>query len=198
YSSTAPGTQQGELRVLYSEGGSEGSSEGNREGSLGGSQGGHQKGKRVGIPLNIKVSSGGTDNALDKKAIVYSFSTLPEDKIPGAMCFNTMAQAIKHNPKLERDPWKEYYYLYVDKNDGTVLVRSMCDVQNYVSNPQNWLQIAWKREKALETHVNPDLAECYDRIRGTLADSLLKLFAGSHELLSEEELQAWKMKYMCK
>lgn len=141
------------------------------------------------IPINIKVSCGGTDNALDKKAIVYSFTILEEDQIPGAMSFNGMCQLVKEYRKRERDTAKEYYYLYIDKNDGTVVLRSICDIQNMVSNPLNWMQIAWKKEKSIqETLIDPDLDICYERVRKTLAASLMKLIENSDGLLCGDDL----------
>ena len=133
------------------------------------------------VPCNIKVARGGRSNALCKNAIVYSFSTLAIDKIPTYMSFNKMVQLIAENKKAERDN-KEYYYIYVDKIDSTIIVRSLCDIQHYVSNPQNWLQIDWDKEKKVQ-HGEPDsLDMSYDRIRKTLRTSLDKLVNSSNML----------------
>jgi hypothetical protein len=142
------------------------------------------KSSRHWIPCNIKVSTGGTDNALCKKALVYSLSTLPEDKIPKSMSFNKMIDLIEQNKNNTRNILKEYYYIYVDKKDGTVMIKSLCDIENYVSNPQNWLQINWAKEK--KTSLGEDLIDLdssYIRVRSTLADSLQKLINSSNRLL---------------
>jgi len=136
------------------------------------------------IPCNIKVSTGGTDNALCKKALVYSLSTLHEDDIPKYMSFNKMIELIEKNKNSKRNLYKEYYYIYVDKKDGSIIVRSLCDIQNYVSNPQNWLQINWKKEKTYLFKNNfEDIDTVYHKIRSTLRDSLQKILDSSNRLL---------------
>jgi len=136
------------------------------------------------IPCNIKVSKGGTDNALCKKAIVYSLSTLEEDEIPKKMSFNKMIELIQKNKKNMRNCHKEYFYIYVDKKDGSILVRSICDIQNYVSNPQNWLQINWAKEKRVILPSDlENIDEVYNKIRSILGGSLKKLIDSSDKLL---------------
>jgi hypothetical protein len=99
--------------------------------------------------FNIKVSTGGNDNACNKKALVCCFSTLEESKIPNSMTLNAMYDLIEEHRKTLRpaDHSGEYFYLYVDKLDGTVLIRSLCDIQAWVANPHNLLQINWTQEK---------------------------------------------------
>ena len=138
------------------------------------------------IPCNIKVSTGGTDNALCKKAIVYSLSSLPEEKIPKYMSFNKMIDLIEDNKNNNRNILKEYYYIYIDKKDGTVMIKSLCDIQNYVSNPQNWLQINWAKEKLAPINKYSTLADLdtsYVRVRSVLSESLQKLLNSSNKLL---------------
>ena len=136
------------------------------------------------IPCNIKVSTGGTDNALCKKALVYSLSNLDEDDIPKYMSFNKMVELIEANKNAERNLHKEYYYIYVDKKDGSIIVRSLCDIQNYVSNAQNWLQINWSKEKKVILNDGfEDIDTVYSKIRSTLGNSLQKLIDSSDKLL---------------
>lgn len=97
--------------------------------------------------INIKISSGGCDNAFNKKAIAYSLSSLPVDDIPNTMSFNKLYDLVKEHPRVRRDPSKEYYFLYIDKRDGRVFARSICDIKHWVSNPNNILQINWAKEK---------------------------------------------------
>lgn len=151
-----------------------------------------KKGTHQPIPINIKVSRGQKDNALNKKAIVYSFTDLSENDIPKAMSFNKMSELIKKYKKKERDVRKEYYYMYVDKNDGRVIVRSLCDIQNYVNNNHNWLQIAWNKEKMVEPIIKDDIDECYENIREKLAISLIKLWKTSNSVLTPAEIEMWK------
>ena len=140
----------------------------------------------ISIPCNLKISQGGTNNALSKKAIVYTFSTLDEKDIPSNMSFNKMVELIDGNKRSERsdDYNKEYIYIYIDKKDRTVLVRSICDVQNFVSNPQNWLQINWTKEKQIhhDDLSRDDIDTCYMRIRDVLRESLDKFNSTSNKL----------------
>lgn len=101
--------------------------------------------------INIKISSGGCDNAFNKKAIAYSLSSLPVDDIPNTMSFNKLYDLVKEHPRARRDPAKEYYFLYIDKCDGHVFARSICDIKHWVSNPNNILQINWAKEKKEQT-----------------------------------------------
>jgi hypothetical protein len=137
------------------------------------------------IPFNIKVSTGGTDNALCKKAFVYSLSTLTEEEIPHAMSFNKMIELVEENKNTEREIEKEYYYIYIDKKDGTIMIKSMCDIQYYVANAQNWLQINWSKEKQhnMIDHYIESVDEAYARIRKVMGDSLRKLLETSDKLL---------------
>lgn len=138
------------------------------------------------IPVNIKVTEGGCDNALNKKAIVYSFTDLTEDQIPSSMHFNKMVEMVENNMKDTRDPFKEYYYMCIDKTDKEVLIRSICDVREFKSNPQNWMQIHWKKEKEISLEADASLCppkDCFARIKYVLASSLFKLLASSYKLL---------------
>jgi len=136
------------------------------------------------IHFNIKVSKGGTDNALNKKAIVYSYSNVREKEIPNTLNLNRMTELIESNRRINRNPYKEYYYLYVDKIDGTIVIRSICDIQNFIPNPQNWLQIKWKSEKQTEIDFSEKYNQAYNRIMNVLATSLRKLLNTSDAILA--------------
>lgn len=138
------------------------------------------------LPINIKVSMGGVDNCLNKKALVYSYSTLEDKDIPACMNFNRMVGLIEANAKTVRQPSKEYYYLWVDKRSNRVVMRSLCDVRHYTSNPQNWLQINWDQEGgAAEAGGAPQESprQSFERVRAVLGCSLQKLLASSSALL---------------
>lgn len=97
---------------------------------------------------NIKISSGETpDNAFQKKGIVHSLTNLHESRIPGSMSINEMHRLLMNHPLVERDYEREYYFIYIDKKDNTVIIRSLCDIEHFVPNSCNYLQIAWKKEK---------------------------------------------------
>lgn len=142
----------------------------------------YDRASRQWIPFNIKVSTGGQDNAMNRKAIVYTFTTLAEDAIPARMNDNAMVDLIKTHGRTARNPAREYYYLYVDKRDGRVLARSMCDIQNYRDNASNLLQINWGAEKRASVKFK-GLTAARRLIIRTIQTSLKKARAGSQRLV---------------
>jgi hypothetical protein len=132
------------------------------------------------IYFNVKISTGSTDNANQKKGIVHSLTHLDADHIKSNMCFNAMLKCIEENSLEERDYYKEYYIIYIDKKDGTVIVRSICDITHFQSNPCNYLQINWKKEKQI-TSIEQDrtIEDVKHIILGTIAESIKKLVENS-------------------
>lgn len=100
------------------------------------------------IYFNIKCSKCSTDNAFNKKALILSLTNNIEiNNINTNINFNKFYSILNTNQKNERDYNLEYYYLYIDKIDNTIIIKSILDIQNFVSNPSNILQINWKKEK---------------------------------------------------
>ena len=97
--------------------------------------------------FNVKLSTGRIDNANQKKGIIHSLTTVPISSIPNNMNFNKFFRLVNDNLLDERDYFREYYYVYIDKIDHTVIIKSMLDIVHYKSNPCNFLQIDWKQEK---------------------------------------------------
>jgi hypothetical protein len=96
------------------------------------------------IPINLKLSTGGTDNAFNKVAILYTMFG-KEDK--RNMNFNAFFKEVRSGvKKTVRDPMTEYHYLVVNKEDGSVLLKSILDIHTFKSNPCNDLQINWTNE----------------------------------------------------
>jgi len=137
--------------------------------------------------VNIKISSGGCDNAFNKKALVWSLTTLGDDRIPASMSLNEMHSLITKYPrKLRRGKGeKEYFFLYIDKLDNTVLVKSLLDVYAWTANPYNYLQINWKHEKRLATRYRGRVvAAIRRRIFDALTISVKRYVASIDALLS--------------
>lgn len=139
--------------------------------------------KRATYYINIKISNGGCDNAFNKKAIVYSLSSLSEDRIPNTMSFNTLYDLIYNYPLDVRTPEKEYYYLYIDKLDGSVFARSICDISYWVSNPTNTLQIQWSKEKKKKHLQNSQRAQLIEEVRERIIGSI-RMSLQKHRALS--------------
>ena len=97
------------------------------------------------IPFNLKISTGGTDNAFNKVAIIYTITG--KEVVKRNMNFNLFFKLLQEMPKkTERDEMTEYHYLVVNKNDGRVLLKSILDIYEFKSNPCNYLQINWANE----------------------------------------------------
>ena len=98
-----------------------------------------------GIPINLKITTGSTDNAFNKTAIYFTITGY--DDIAGNLNFNAWWEYLKNATKKDsRDQETEYHYLVVNKNTGGVLLKSILDIHAYKSNPSNILQINWNNE----------------------------------------------------
>jgi len=108
-----------------------------------------------GLTINLKLTTGGTDNAFNKVAIHYIISGIELGK--KNMNFNKFWETIKGCPKkTQRDRMTEYHYLVVDKNTGAILMKSILDIHSFKSNPCNDLQINWKNEFNHIDFLTPD------------------------------------------
>lgn len=100
-----------------------------------------------GIPINLKLTLGGTDNAFNKTSIEYTMNgKIPERK---KATYNEWFERLeKEYEEMEnvRNFHKEYHFLAIDKLNGGHCFKSMLDIQSYRSNPSNILQICWKNE----------------------------------------------------
>jgi hypothetical protein len=136
--------------------------------------------------INIKCSRGKTDNAMNKKAIIYSLTDIDVDDIKPNMNYNDMIRIIKNNIKETRNTQKEYYYLYIDKKDNSIILKSILDIQCLTSNPCNILQINWNKEKQLSHIFNDDdIAQSYNNIMKVIAKSL-RTFTDSCSVFLED------------
>ena len=98
-------------------------------------------------PVNIKTTKGGIDNCFSKGGFVFAFTNLTIEQIPKSMNLKTMKELIDNN--RHNDPGKDYWFLCVDKESCSVMIRGAKQIENWVVNinPSNILQINWKLEK---------------------------------------------------
>ena len=109
-----------------------------------------------GLTINLKLTTGGTDNAFNKVAIIYSISGNEVEK--RNMNYNQFFKTIKECPKkAERNHMTEYHYLVVNKNTGRILLKSILDIHTFKTNPSNDLQINWTNEFNHIEFITPDL-----------------------------------------
>lgn len=134
--------------------------------------------------FNVKLSTGRIDNANQKKGIIHSLTTIPLSSIPNNMNFNKFFRLVNDNLLDERDYFREYYYVYIDKIDHSVIIKSMLDIVHYKSNPCNFLQIDWKQEKNEAGNIfETDVVKIQRRIVGTIAKSLKQFIESSLDLV---------------
>jgi hypothetical protein len=131
------------------------------------------------IPINLKITKGGTDNAFNKVAFLYTLTGVEVKK--KNMNMNKWFEHIQTMPhKKTRDRQTEYHYLVVDKDTGTVLLKSILDIHTYKSNPANIFQINWKKEFKNIDYVTP--ADKYHtsllEMFGTVQKSIRQAIAG--------------------
>ncbi len=107
------------------------------------------------IPFNLKLTTGGTDNAFNKVAILFSISGKEVEK--RNMNYNQFYKVYKESvKKTQRDPMTEYHYLVVQKQTGKILLKSIFDIHSFKSNPCNDLQINWSHEFQHIHYKTPD------------------------------------------
>ena len=135
------------------------------------------------IPINLKLTTGGTDNAFNKVAILYSITGV---EVRRNMNFDAWYGLIRSTPpKVSRDKATEYHYLAVHKTTGAVILKSIFDIHTYKANPCNDLQISWRNEFANADYVCPSHHAKTQELLRTVQASVLaahasaRLFAGA-------------------
>lgn len=98
-----------------------------------------------GYPVNIKITKGSTDNAFNKKSLIYSLTTNDINSISSSSNWKSFSKYISCKIKDTRD-FKEYYYLVIFKDGRLPIIKSIIDIVNLKSNPTNILQINWNKE----------------------------------------------------
>jgi len=109
------------------------------------------------IPINLKITNGGTDNVFNKKAILYTLIKNENVKIPNTMSFSEWySHILKYSSNITtlREPFKEYHFLVIHKKSKDILFKSMLDVKHYKSNPSNILQVNWNAEFEMNPNSN--------------------------------------------
>ncbi len=135
-----------------------------------------------GLTINLKLTTGGADNAFNKVAIIYSISGNEVEK--RNMNYNQFFKVIKECPKkVTRNHMTEYHYLVVNKNTGKVLLQSILDIHTFKTNPCNNLQINWSNEFNNIEFVTPDLnfKEKIQELLRAIQTSVKQAIAGMKE-----------------
>jgi hypothetical protein len=122
-----------------------------------------------GIPINLKLTTLGTDNCMNKKAVYYSLTG--REDYPYASNWNEFWARIRDGPRKEmRVQNTEYHYLVVNKANGDFILKSILDMQNFRPNASNHLQIAWKKEFKVRDVLSDD--DEYDQVCKDLLETI--------------------------
>ena len=139
-----------------------------------------------GIPINLKLTTGKTDNAFNKSSIVATLSC-SNPSISQNTNFNKLYDALKNCAKSkERNPSTEYHYLAVHKNTGKILLKSILDIHSYKSNPSNILQINWDNEFKNIDYNCEDFKEKIRELLKTIQTSLKKQFENNKKFIDAD------------
>jgi hypothetical protein len=145
-----------------------------------------------GIPINLKLTTLGTDNCMNKKAVYYSLTG--REDYPYASNWNDFWARILDGPRKDMRVQKtEYHYLVVNKSNGDFLLKSMLDIQNFRPNACNDLQIDWKKEfKVREVLSDDDEYDqaCKDLLE-TIQTSVRMAHSTSANFLNADISSAW-------
>jgi hypothetical protein len=113
-----------------------------------------------GIPINLKITEGGTDNAFNKAALLFTYSGQVPLRTAGNM--NQLLSRLKDLQALTiRDPSTEYHYLVIHKRTGNFILKSILDIHTYIPNcaADNKMQINWDNEFSNQNYAAPDRRE---------------------------------------
>lgn len=136
-----------------------------------------------GIPINLKLTTGKTDNAFNKRSIVASLSC-SDPSINQNTNFNKLYDSLKTCAKTnDRNISTEYHYLVVHKTTGTILLKSILDIHSYKSNPSNILQINWDNEFKNIGYACEDFKAKTRELLKTIQTSLKKQFENSKKFI---------------
>jgi hypothetical protein len=123
-----------------------------------------------GYPVNIKITKGSTDNAFNKKSLIYSLTTHDINSISSSSNWKSFSKYISSKIKDTRD-FKEYYYLVIFKDGRLPIIKSVIDIVNIKSNPTNILQINWNKEFVDSIKFQKDFKGAYSYIIKTIQKS---------------------------
>lgn len=97
----------------------------------------------AGIPINLKITNGGTDNAFNKNAIHHTLFGRTTANKSYSKWFSEISRMTM---PTKRNRHTEYHYLVYHKKRKAARLCSILEVKEYKSNPTNILQINWETE----------------------------------------------------
>jgi hypothetical protein len=128
-----------------------------------------------GIAINLKLTTGSTDNAFNKMAIATTLARGRPVRISPNCNFNDFYLFLKEcGASNIRNRMSEYHYLVIHKQTGRVMLKSILDIDAFKKNPSNTLQINWAHEFACLESCTPTekTVEKIQQLMATIQSSL--------------------------
>jgi hypothetical protein len=99
-----------------------------------------------GIWINLKITTGKTsDNCCNKLSFFRSITG--SENCPKSCNWNKWLENLKREGiRMTRNRLTEYHYLVVFKHTNKILFKSIFDLDTYIANPCNDIQINWGKE----------------------------------------------------
>ena len=136
-----------------------------------------------GIPINLKLTLGNTDNAFNKKAVEATMACGSNLTTTQNSDYNAFYSHLKHCAKNGRNLLTEYHYLVVHKNTGEVLFKPLLDIHTYKTNPSNIMQINWNSEFKEIAYKCPDYKAKIRELLKVIQTSLKQWYERSKEFI---------------
>jgi hypothetical protein len=128
--------------------------------------------------VNIKTTSGTTDNATCKIGFLWAFTNMKLDELPGNITLKNWYNLMTN--RKSNIPNRDYWYLTFDKrNMSNVFLRGAKQIVNWKYNPSNFLQIAWKTEWETKEQ-SYSFEESYSNIMDGMKECIRKKMLNSY------------------
>lgn len=136
--------------------------------------------------INIKSTTGTTDNATSKIGFLWAFTDIDYDELPKSISIGDWFNLM--NERKCEDNNRDYFYLTFDKNDmSNIFIRGSKQIINWKANPSNLLQIAWKKEWETD-YPNFSFDQSFENVVGGIKESVKKKLTSYPDEWIEEYL----------
>jgi hypothetical protein len=139
-----------------------------------------------GIPINLKLTTGKTDNAFNKQAVEATMLCGGKHRTTQNSNYNTFYSNLKQCSKNGRNLLTEYHYLVINKNTGEILFKPLLDIHTYKTNPSNIMQINWTNEFKEVSYKCPDHKAKIRELLKVIQTSLREWYERSKDFINAD------------
>lgn len=130
--------------------------------------------------INIKSTTGNTDNAKSKLGFIHAFTDVDISTLSDKITDQEFAHYME--TRKTDIPWRDYWYLVFLKTDmQSVMLRGSKQIVNWKHNPSNGLQINWKKEFNTP-EKGYTFEESYENVYGGYIACVVKQFSNYSDL----------------